>query len=316
MSHIYGLAMPLLKHGIPVAPVQLENVTAPHYLDGFKVLLLTYQGMKPQSPEVHAPLANWVKRGGVLVFCDDDSDVFNAVHEWWNTGEHHFHTPREPLFAQLGFDPAKAVAAAGTAAATSSETSWKFGRGRVIWLRENPVQLAASAAGAEQMVALAQQAAKFAKLKWRETSSLVLRRGPYVIAAGLDESIAGPPRTLHGHFVNLFDPELRVQAQVELTPGSRFFLRDLDYEHTSTPQLLASAGRALPAKSPAKSPSYWVEGAAQTSAVLLLHCAAAPLSVTLEGQPVAEVQFSAPDHLLWLRFPNEVRPRELTLRLP
>ena len=28
LGHIYGLAMPLLKHGIPVTPVQLENVTA------------------------------------------------------------------------------------------------------------------------------------------------------------------------------------------------------------------------------------------------------------------------------------------------
>ena len=186
----------------------------------------------------------------------------------------------------------------------------------MLWLRENPVQLAASAAGADQMVALAQAAVNFAKLKWRETSSLVLRRGPYVIAAGLDESIAGTPRTLSGHFINLFDPELRPLDKVELTPGSRFFLRDLDYARTATPQLLASAGRALPEKSPAKSPSFWVEGAAETPAVLLLRCASAPLSVTLAGQPVADVKFSEPDHLLWLRFTNEARPRQLVVNLP
>jgi hypothetical protein len=294
----------------------LENVTAPHYLDDFKVLFMTYQGMKPQSPEVHAPLADWVKRGGVLVFCDDDSDVFNAVHDWWNTGANHFHTPREPLFAQLGFDPTKAGELPGTSAGNSQQTSWKYGAGHVLWLRENPVQLAASAAGADQMVALAQEAVKFAKLQWRETSSLVLRRGPYVMAAGLDESIAGTPQTLTGRFVNLFDPDLRVQSKVELTPGSRFFLRDLDYAPTATPQLIASAGRALPIKSPADSPTYWVEGAAQTPAIMLLHCAAAPRSVTLDGQPVADVKFSAPDHLLWLRFPNEARPRQLAIRFP
>ncbi len=67
MSHFYGLAMPLFKRGIPVTPVQLENVMSPHYLDGFKVLLLTYQGMKPLSADVHSQLAEWVKRGGVLV---------------------------------------------------------------------------------------------------------------------------------------------------------------------------------------------------------------------------------------------------------
>jgi hypothetical protein len=277
---------------------------------------MTYQGMKPQSPEVHAPLADWVQRGGVLVFCDDDSDVFNAVHDWWNTGDNHFHTPREPLFAQLGFDPAKAGEPPGTATASARQNSWKCGAGRVIWVRENPVQLAASSAGADRMVALAQQAVKYAKLEWRETSSLVLRRGPYVIAAGLDESIAGTPRTLQGHFINLFDPELRLLEKVELAPGSRFFLRDLDYTRTPAPPLLASAGRALPEKSPANSLSFWVEGAAQTPAVMLLRCAAAPLAVTLDGQPVADVKFSAPDHLLWVRFANEARPRQLGIRLP
>jgi hypothetical protein len=313
LSHIYGLAMPLLMHGIPVAPVQLENVTASHYLDGFKVLLMTYQGMKPQTPEVHAPLADWVKRGGVLVFCDDDSDVFNSVPEWWNTGANHFHTPREALFALLGFQSA---AAGGKSAEGAAETSWKFGAGRVIWQRENPVQFAASAAGAEQVVALAHQAAKFAGLKWRETGSLVLRRGPYIVAAGLDESIPGKPKTLHGHFINLFDPELRVQEKMEIVPGSRFFLRDLDYGRTAAPQLLASAGRALPEKSPVKSPAFLVEGAAQTPAVMLLHCAQAPLAVTLDGQPVTDVKFSKPGHLLWIRFTNAASPRQLVVNLP
>ena len=316
MSHIYGLAMPLLKHGIPVAPVQLENVTAAHYLDGFKVLLMTYQGMKPQTPEVHAPLADWVRRGGVLVFVDDDADVFNRVHDWWNTGGNHYRTPREPLFAQLGYDPAAARELPGLADGASRSSSWKYGSGGVFWLRENPVHLAANAAGADEVLALARQAATRADLKWRETSSLVLRRGPYVVAAGLDESIPGQPRTLHGRFVNLFDPELRVRETVELAPGSRFLLRDLDYGRTAAPQLLASAGRALPEKSAANSPAFWVEGAAQTPAVMLLGCASAPLSVTLDEQPVADIQFSAHEHLLWLRFTQEARPRRLAIRLP
>jgi hypothetical protein len=302
MSHIYGLAMPLLKRGIPVAPVQLENVTAPHYLAGCKILLMTYQGMKPQTPEVHAPLADWVKRGGVLVFCDDDSDAFNSVHEWWNTGGNKFSTPREHLFAQLGFNPANA------------ETSWTFGQGRVIWLRKNPAQLAGSAAGAEQIVAAVQSAAKSAKINWRETNSLLLRRGPYVIAAGLDESIAGEPKTLRGHFVNLFDSELRVQDSVTIVPGNRFFLRDLDVEHSNKPQLLASACKALPVKSPDKTLSYVVEGVAQTPAVLLFRTAQPPSSVTLDGQPVGPCEFSKKDGLVWVHFVNEAQPRILTLK--
>ena len=62
LGNVYGLAMPLVKHGLPVAPVQLENVTVPHYLDNFRVLFLSYDGQKPLSPEVHTPLAEWVKQ--------------------------------------------------------------------------------------------------------------------------------------------------------------------------------------------------------------------------------------------------------------
>ena len=50
LSHLYGLALPLLKRGMPVTPVQLENVTLPDYLKGFRVLLLSYHGMKPLTP--------------------------------------------------------------------------------------------------------------------------------------------------------------------------------------------------------------------------------------------------------------------------
>ena len=59
LGNVYGLAMPLVKHGIPVAPIQLENVVVSNYLDNVRVLLLSYDGQKALSPEVHAPLADW-----------------------------------------------------------------------------------------------------------------------------------------------------------------------------------------------------------------------------------------------------------------
>ena len=53
-------------------------------LESFQVLLMTYEGMKPMTPEVHSALAAWVKNGGVLVFVGDDSDPYNKVRAWWN----------------------------------------------------------------------------------------------------------------------------------------------------------------------------------------------------------------------------------------
>lgn len=84
MTHFYGLALPLVKRGIPVTPVQLENVTLPGFLDQQRVLILTYQGQKPLMPEVHTALAEWVRNGGVLVMVDNDKDPYNRLREWWN----------------------------------------------------------------------------------------------------------------------------------------------------------------------------------------------------------------------------------------
>jgi hypothetical protein len=187
------------------------------------------------------------------------------------------------------------------------------GKGGVIWVRENPASLAASAEGDARLVATVKQASASARLKWRETNYLLLRRRPYVLAAGLDESVAGEPKTIRGRLVNLFDPELRVQKAVTLVPGSRFFLVDLDAVRGSQPQVVVSACKALPAKRGAHRLSMTVEGVVDTPAVVLLRVPTAPRFVTLAGQPLVNFEYAAEDRLLWIRFTNEARPRELTI---
>ncbi len=310
LGNVYGLALPLLKRGLPVAPVQLENVTLPHCLDGLRVLFLTYHGMKPLAADVHTHLAAWVRRGGVLVVCDDDSDPYLRVTEWWNSDGRSHHTPREHLFEQLG-----AAADAGAAPAGAQEpVERRCGKGWLLWLRRNPVRLADDAAGDEAVAALARRAAARASVPWRETNHLVLRRGPYVVAAGLDESVPGEPKVLQGRFVNLFDPELRVLDGVAIRPGERWFLRDLAAAAGPEPQLLAAACKALATERAGRSLAFAVEGVGHTGAVMLFAAPDPPRAVVLDGQPVTSFTHSAADRLLWIRFPNEARPRTLAIR--
>ena len=166
LGNFYGLAMPLLMHGLPVAPVQLENVAIPNYLDNFHILFLSYDGQKPLSPTVHAPLADWVKRGGVLVFCDADADPYLKVHEWWNSDGKNLATPREHLFQLLGLDDSIAP-----------ETFHRIGKGGLIWLRERPANFSTSAEGAARIISAAKLAVQNIRLPWRETNYLLLRRG-------------------------------------------------------------------------------------------------------------------------------------------
>jgi len=303
LGNFYGLAMPLVKHGIPVTPVQLENVTVPKYLDDFRVLLLSYDGQKPLSPEVHSPLVQWVKRGGVLIVCDADADPYNHVRDWWNSNELTYATPREHLFEQLKVPPTM-----------GEDTLQRIDKGGLIWMRTRPADLSSSAEGSERVIKLVRQAAVAAGMKWRETNYLLLRRGPYVIAAGLDESISLDPRPLKGRYVSLFDPNLSVIRDPVLEPGSRRFLLDLDRLNKGAPRTLLSACKCLPKGNAPDELTLAVEGVAKTPAILLVYSPKTPRRVTLEGEALQSFNYSPVERLLWIRFENESRPRELKIQ--
>ncbi len=303
LGNFYGLALPFVKRGMPITPVQLENIVLPNYLDGFRVLLLTYQGMKPLTPQVHAALAKWVKQGGMLVVVDDDTDPFNAVREWWNSNGRNFATPRLDLFAQLGLTKQSL---------SSHGAPMRSGKGRVLWLRRNPVEFTAGAEAEQMLVQTVKKAVDVAKVSWRETNHLLLRRGPYVIAAGLDDSVAAEPLELSGKFVNLLDPELEVRKRISVAPKTRYFLLDLDREGGRRPLVLASACKSLVTQDEPGKLVLTVEGVEGTPAVILLYWPGAkPGSITLESKPLEVSRYSSSDHLVWLRFSNQSYPREL-----
>ena len=306
LSQVYGLAMPFVKRGIPLTPVQLENVTVPNYLKGFRALLLTYHGMKPLGPEVHAPLADWVRGGGVLCVVDNDGDPYNKVRDWWNTNGLTYATPRAHLFKELGLTEEQAAA---------EDKPFKVGQGYVSWMRENPATLAASDTGDTRLLARVQQATSLRSVPWTEANHFLLRRGPYLIGAGLDETVAAEPTVVKGRLINLFDAELRVRPSVALEPGTRVFLLDLEAVSGTQPKLLASACKALLLKQEDKTLSFTVEGVARTPAVVLLRVpGGAPKTVTLAGEPVTQVQHAKEDNLLWIRFENTAAPRVLELK--
>ncbi|HEV2320626.1 MAG TPA: hypothetical protein VGV18_12795, partial [Verrucomicrobiae bacterium] len=140
-----------------------------------------------------------------------------------------------------------------------------------------------------------------------------LRRGPYVIAAGLDDSIGGQPRVLDGHFINLFDSTLAVQDQITISPGSRYYLLDLDRINRATPCVLASACRVNVLKQDQNNFSAYVEGVTNTPAVILMKTEKPPKSVRLGQSFVKDFNYSANDPLLRIYFTNEARQRKLTV---
>ncbi len=305
LGNVYGLALPFLKRGMPITPVQLENVTLPHYLEPFHALLLTYQGMKPLTADVHEALAAWVNDGGTLIVVDDDSDPFNEVTEWWNRDGMIFPTPRAHLFQLLGLRDAEF---------NGGSASRKVGRGSVLWLKQNPVSITGDPDSERVMVDKIRASLLLAGVKWKEANHLVLRRGKFLIAAGLDESVDQEPLVIPGRFVNLFESDLVVHEEVKISPGSRYFLLDLGRIGGGLPQVVASACKTLVQENDPKALTLVVEGVEETPAVVLVYSPSGkPRQITLDNAPLEPAQYSEKDHLVWFRFNNRSSPRKLQL---
>jgi len=292
LGHVYGLALPLLKHGVPVEPVQIENATAPKFLDRYKVLLLSYVGQKPPSPAFHTALANWVKQGGALVVVDDDSDPFNSVPEWWNAKPLAYKMPREHLFEQLGL-PMDFVG------------SKSVGKGAVIRESASPAKLTYEKDGSTRVRALASEAAKMVGVPWKETEAIVLHRGPYVVAAGLEEGVSDAKTySLDGHFIPLFDAALPVKTHVEISPGVKSLLVDLDSESLAKEGVIAAACRVTDQQITPDAIKFKVDGLEGSNGVVCVRMSAGPKMVQVRDKKLTTGDFEYSDGLLRIRFVN------------
>ncbi len=304
LGSFYGLAMPLLMRGIPVEPVQIENATAPGFLSKYRLLFLTYEGQKPPTPQFHHALAQWVKNGGALVVVDDDHDPYNAVREWWNQVPFRYATPREHLFEALGLGK-------------DAIGIHRVGRGVVLRETVSPAALTYRADGADLIRTLARRAARAVNLPWRESSALVLRRGPYVIAAGLDEPAPNAkPVTIKGRFLNLFDADLPIVHSVTVGPTARAFLYDLDARNGASPSVVAAACRITGEYGTSDRLRFRAEGIAGTRAVIRISASDPPAAILLDHKPLEKTQYEYQEGTIRMRFDNSVEGHSIELQLP
>jgi hypothetical protein len=102
LDHYYGLALPLVMKGIPVQSAYFDRVAEPGYLDPCKVLLVSFDYMKPQRKEEVDALAAWVRAGGQLIICGGD-DAYNTLDLWWRREGQP--SPHACLLKALGLNP-------------------------------------------------------------------------------------------------------------------------------------------------------------------------------------------------------------------
>lgn len=282
LANFYGLALPFLKRGVPVKTVHLENLGYKEALSETKVLLMTYSNMKPLSAEAHTFLSDWVKSGGVLVYCGHDDDPFQTVSEWWNTKGNAYKSPSGHLFEHMNL---------GT---TPQEGIYNYGKGFVYVVRSDPKEFVLAANGDQKLLGIVsnvyQNKAKAGKLSFK--NSFYLQRGVYDLIAVLDENSDSSPYVIEGALIDLFDPKLPVYHRKEIQPGEHaFFLNVLRVKDKQKPQVLASASRVYEENIQRNSYSFVAKSPVNTTNVSRVLLPKIPQSVLVNGEEVFNNQY-------------------------
>ncbi|MEP7144336.1 MAG: hypothetical protein ABI707_15735, partial [Ferruginibacter sp.] len=310
-SNFYGQTLPLLKLGVPVETVHMENLNYPATLKDTKVLIVSYSNMKPVSPKVHEYIANWVKKGGVLIYAGSDDDPYQKVMEWWNTNGNEYKAPSEHLFQLLNIK----------VAAGSDDQNFKVGRGSVYVIRKNPKEFVMNSDGGKPFVDVVKRAyemdAKAGKLVFR--NSLYLKRGPYDIISVMDESVSDDPLVVNEKVIDLFDPELPVLNKKTVEPGHQAFLYNLSrVKDKKFPQVLASASRIYDEKRKQGEYSFISKSPLNTTNSIRILLPEEPKKITLTDAKRNQITdlkttWDASSHTTYLSFGNDPEGTTITI---
>ncbi len=268
LSNFYGMTMPLLKAGVPVGIVHLENLGFEKALKDTKVLIMTYSNMKPLDSSAHEYIAEWVRRGGMLIYAGRDDDPFQTVSEWWNKDGNNYDSPSDHLFSLMDMNP------------SPSAGDYKFGKGKVRIIRQDPKEFVLEKNGAEPLIAAVEELCGGIEKK----NSFLLERGMYLLAAVLDESVSSGPLKLEGRYIDLYDPSLPICENAEVRPGVQRLFIDLSKVRKDSPMILAAASRAENETLSGRTFSYVAKSPAATVNVSRVLLPAAPKSLKVNDK--------------------------------
>ena len=200
----FGMALPLLKYGLPVRPLQLDNVRRfPGYLKDYKLLILSYEYMKPESPDVNNALAAWVKSGGTLLYIGDGSDPYHSIQGWWNkmsdSGESAgYHNPSEHMFEMLGLSPCP------------DDGTYSVGNGRLMVWKQSPAKLCTGKTLAQDYRNRVKNLMELYGEEWNSTGCLTLQRGPYLISTVMEEGADTEEKIFQGLYADMLENDYSI----------------------------------------------------------------------------------------------------------
>lgn len=289
----YGLALPLLKYGAEVRPVLLDNVRRyAGYLDDCSVLVMSYEYLKPDSPDMNAAIAEWVKRGGTLVYVGDGKDPYHNIKSWW-TGK--YENAAQHLFEMLGISPSKEI------------EIFSCGKGKAAVWNVNPCVFGFNKQNADRFRTFFKKAVP--EIEFR--NYLRLRRNEYVIAAVMDESISDTPLTIKGTFADMFTPDFHIVENPVLNPGENGLYCDIASLNAPV-YIIGTSLRILSLETQENQIRIKAAGAAEFTANIRVKTSAAVLNAQIDGNACA-FSFDETSGTVLLSFDSKVGVRDIVL---
>ena len=231
----YGMSLPLLKYGLPVRPVQLDNVRRfAGYLDTLKVLILSYEYIKPEAPDINTAVLSWVMNGGTLLYIGDGSDPFHRIDSWWRKSG--YENPARHLFRLAGMEE------------TPEDGVYPAGNGKIVVWNMVPAKICLSRELAQEYRYKVKDALESLGLSWEFRNDLTLHRGPYIISAVMDESVTDEKKVWEGLFAYLGENDYPVITHKEIGPDETALLFDFNTIREDAFRVIGTSARVLDAQ--------------------------------------------------------------------
>ena len=299
-SNFYGQTLPFVKRGVPVKTLHIENVSYPATWKDTKVLIMSYSNMKPMDAAYHRHIADWVKKGGVLVYAGRDIDPYQTVLEWWNSDGNNYKTPADQLFELMGLE------------AGIGDGEYKYGKGTVRVIRIDPKEFVLESNKDADFIntikKMYEDVAKAGKLVFK--NNFYLERGPYTMISVMEEGISTEPYIVKGNIIDLFDPKIPALKEKVVKPGEQAYLFSIDrVKNKKQPQVLAAASRVYEEKTTKKSYSFLTKSPINTTNVMRILLPAEPEKITISdhkgNNTKSENSWDKDSKTLFLSFEND-----------
>ena len=299
-SNFYGQTFPLLKRGVPVRTVHLENLGYKPSLQDKKILILSYSNMKPNNAKEHKYLTEWIKAGGIMIYVAADNDPYQSVKEWWNIGGFNYEKPIQHLTDLLNIEYPE------------DNEAYEVGKGKVYFIKQNPKDFVLHKNGDEAFLNTVNTAYAEVnngqKVQYKNNFELV--RGAYELIATFDESVSEVPVISKGSYIDLFDPELPILSEKITNSGEQSFLYNINsVEDKNKPQVLASASRVYHEVVNDNSYSFVSKSPLDTNNSMRILLPQQPKSVFINNKPLSRSpntnqEFDKNSKTLLLQFEN------------